>query len=58
MLVEKLFFLSTQFLLNQIDVGSQEETFAREALFTRHPEMEDWNQPGKLISTSLFGLHF
>jgi len=30
---------------SKIDVGSQEETFAREALFTRHPEMEDWNQP-------------
>ena len=35
--------------IKQIEVGSDEEKFAKDALFSRHPAMEDWNQPGRFV---------
>ena len=37
----------TALTTKQVKVGSEEEKFAKDALFTRHPAMEDWDAPGR-----------
>ncbi len=45
------YFLNDHF---QVESGSEEEKFARKALFKRHPDMQGWPEGKNCLSCVLF----